>query len=169
MSLKEIAELTAARRFAAITSNPEADDLYWAATCEKWINREYEPAALLLEAAEILRSGNRLPSPLANWLADAFEAAMLKPVENQANELAIELGLAHRGKPRVKLPHGRLLRLLGSRGKTMKQLAKQFKVGKTTIADRMKEGIVSPRETEAIATGVAIAERVRKPHLLSEQ
>ena len=45
------------------------------------INREYEPAALLLEAAKILRSGDRLPSPLADWLADAFEAAMPKPVE----------------------------------------------------------------------------------------
>lgn len=159
MNRNEAAKLAAARRLASLPSTHGVDDLVWASTCKEWIDREHNPAALLSEVTKLLRSGDRLPPPLANWLADAFEAAMLKPTENQAKELARELGIAKRDKPRKKLPNGRILRLMHGTGMSMGELARHFKVGKTTISDRMKEGIASPKDVADIVRGIELIER----------
>lgn len=158
MSRNEAAKLAAARRLATLPSSQEADDLVWASTCKEWIDREYAPTALLNKATKMLRSGDHLPSHLANWLADAFEAAMLKPPETQAKELARELGVGKLNKPRKRLPNGRILRLMHGTGMSMGDLARHFKVGKTTISDRMKEDIASPKEVADIVRGIELIE-----------
>ena len=158
MSRNEAAKLAAARRLATLPSTNEVDDLVWASTCKEWIDREYDPPALLREAAKLLRSGDRLPLPLANWLADAFEAATLKPPEHQAKELSMELGLGKRDKPRKKLPNGRILRLMHGTGMSMGALARHFRVGKTTISDRIKEDVASPNEVADIVRGIELIE-----------
>ncbi len=56
-------------------------------------------------AADYLRRREPLPPVLADYLADAFEVAALKPVENQAEALALELGLmALNRRPVAVLP-----------------------------------------------------------------
>lgn len=159
MSRNEAAKLAAARRLAALPSSREVDDLVWASTSKEWIDREYDPAALLTEVTKILRAGDRLPTPLANWLADAFEAAMLKPPETQAKELARELGVGKLNKPRKRLPNGRILRLMHGTGMSMGELARHFKVGKTTISDRMKKDVASLKAASEIVRGIELIER----------
>lgn len=55
-------------------------------------------ARVLLLAEDILRTGKTMPLELARYLADAFGAAMRKPVDLRATELAFELNLNARNK-----------------------------------------------------------------------
>lgn len=55
-------------------------------------------AQVLLLAEDILRTGKTMPLELARYLADAFGAAMRKPVDLRAKELAFELNLRARNK-----------------------------------------------------------------------
>lgn len=52
-----------------------------------------QAARVLTLAAELLRKRERLPHDLADYLADAFEAAMAKPPEHRVQHLALELHL----------------------------------------------------------------------------
>lgn len=60
-----------------------------------------EAARVLLIAAEYLREHKPLPYLLADYLADAFEAAMAKSPEKRLAELGFELNL----KSKNKRPH----------------------------------------------------------------
>jgi len=156
MTPKEIAQ----KRLAALKSSDEADDLAWACTCQEWQKREEDPAPLLLVAAQLFRSDSRLPKPLAHWLADAFEASMVKPLEMRDRELAIELGLRMReGRRRLYLPNGRLLRM---ERLSVRRLAKKYGVSVGTIQKRLNEARATLDEIEALARGVVIARKFFK-------
>jgi hypothetical protein len=62
-------------------------------------------AECLRRAAAYLRSGKPMPSALAMYLADAFEAAMLKPIGIRAKALALELNLSALNRRPVNVDH----------------------------------------------------------------
>lgn len=160
MTLKKTLKEIAQKRFDAIEPSEDADDLKWVCTCREWKTRDEDPSPLLLLAAQLLRSGTRLPKPLAQWLADAFEASMIKPPEVRARELAIELGLQRReGRRPVHLPDGRLLRM---ERLSVRRLAKKYRVGVATIQKRLNEARATPAEIEALTRGVVIARKFFK-------
>lgn len=55
-------------------------------------------ARVLLLAEDILRARKPIPYPLADYLADAFGAAMRKPEEKRVEALALELNLRAKNK-----------------------------------------------------------------------
>ncbi len=57
-----------------------------------------QAAEVLLLAAKLMRDRQALPHQLADYLADAFEAAMAKPQETRVSELSFELNLQSRQK-----------------------------------------------------------------------
>lgn len=61
-----------------------------------------EAAKVLLLAAEYLRSGQRMPSQLAVFVADAFEAAMSQPQNLRAKALTDWLYLSAKNKRRAR-------------------------------------------------------------------
>lgn len=156
MTPKEVAQ----KRLGELKSSDDADDLAWACSSREWKTRDKDPAPLLLLAAQFLRSETRLPKPLAQWLADAFEASMFKPPEVRARELSIELGLQRReGRRPVHLPDGRLLRM---ERLSVRRLARKYHVGAATIQKRLNEARATPAEIEALARGVVIARKFFK-------
>lgn len=156
MTPKEIA----LRRLGNLKPSDEADDLTWACSCQEWQSRDEDPAPLLLIAAKLLRSGARLPMPLAQWLADAFEASMAKHPEDRSRELAIELGLRRReGRRPTSLPNGRLLRM---ERLSVRELARKHHVGVATIQKRLSESRATPAEIEALVRGLIITRKFRK-------
>lgn len=150
------------RRLEALPRSTDSDDLVWAATCKAWIERD--SARILLEFARMVKSGERVPSPLLGWLADAAEASMHKFPENQGNELLIELGLKSRGgRPSATLPPPRLLRMerasakiRGKPGATVRALAKKYGVSTSVIQHRLHESKASPATVEALLRGLLL-------------
>lgn len=57
-----------------------------------------QAAKVLLLAAKLMRDRQSLPYQLADYLADAFEASMVKPVDLRVPNLAFELNLHSRNK-----------------------------------------------------------------------
>lgn len=55
-------------------------------------------AEVLLLAAEYMRSGQPMPKELVDYVAGAFHAAMLKPVQYRVRALALELNLEASGR-----------------------------------------------------------------------
>lgn len=153
-------QMIAQSRLKALPRSDETDDLFWAATCKAWASRD--PALLLLEFARMVKVGERVPSPLMEWLADAAEASMLKPTESRGKELLIELGLRQRdGRPLTQAPingsNARLLRMErwagGRQGPPIRALAKKYGVSVGTIKKRLNEAQATPAEAEALVRG----------------
>ena len=161
-------QMISQRRLEALPRFDETDDMVWAVTCKAWTSRD--PALLLLEFARMVKVGERVPSPLMEWLADAAEASMLKPAESRGNELLIELGLRLRGRPLVQAPingaNARLLRMKrwagGRRGPTIRALAKKYGVSVGTIIKRLGEAQATQAEANALVRGLALTRQYIK-------
>lgn len=61
-----------------------------------------DAAEALLMVAKYLRSGEPVPSNLAEYLAGAIEAAMVKDSNKRASELLIELGLKAKNRREIE-------------------------------------------------------------------
>lgn len=162
-------QFIAQRRSEALQSSDETDDMVWAATCKAWASRD--PALLLLEFARMVKAGERVPSTLMEWLADAAEASMLKPAESRGKELLIELGFRQRdGRPLIQASingfNARLLRMErwagGRQGPTIRALAKKYGVSVGTIKKRLTEAKATPAEAEALVRGYLLTRQFIK-------
>ena len=100
-------------------------------------------AEVLMLTARLLRSGEPIPAQLAQYLADAFEASMVKPLEIRAKSLTLELNLTalnRRPNPFDWFAAFKLVAL--NEGKTEAELKalimKQAGCGATYAADVLK-------------------------------
>lgn len=111
-------------------------------------------AECLLRAAKYLRSRSPMPSDLANYLADAFEAAMLKPVEMRGRALALELHLTALNRRPVNVDPDWLGEYLDmSETKAKKLIATEFGISQST-ALRLLKMVKAFREQDENSWGV---------------
>ena len=162
----------AARRLAALPDNPEADDLAFACSLD-WRLRDKNPAAaqrLLKQAGESLRAGERLPAPLAEWLADALKIATAESTPRQCAEmLRRKLGLpSEDGRPRKRVDpyHARLLSRLGM---SQRQIAQRLGVSAPTVGRLLEQVHAETRPLSSedveklLQSGASILRKARKP------
>jgi len=103
------------------------------------------PEALRIAAA-YLRRREPLPPILADYLADAFEIAALKPAESQVEALALELGLMALNRRPVAVPAWEVAMHVDdtNNGTTERQrilsAVNRFDIAETTARRLLKEG-----------------------------
>ena len=102
--------------------------------------RDAEKAAeCLLIAAGYLRSCKPMPSDLARYLADAIEAAVLKPAEHRAKALALELNLMALNRRPLNIDPDWLFDYLGmSETEAKKQIAAEYKISQSKALQLIK-------------------------------
>lgn len=97
-------------------------------------------------AAGYLRRREALPPVLADWLADAFEVAVLKPQEYQTEALALELGLMALNRRRAAVRPWEVAMFVDDEdnGNTERQrilaAADRFGIAETTARRHLKGG-----------------------------
>lgn len=163
-------EEIAARRLAAMESTPEADDLHWELTCEPWRRlrlRSDEDAAaeLLAIAGGMLLAGQRLPLPLANWLAGAMVGAAREktPISRRAM-LALRLGITAPQRRPKHFDRAHLRKLLAS-GMGQRAMAAELEVDTKTLRNWLGKIRLGPNGKAALAQGLGIVrEAFKKGH-----
>ena len=166
MTPKEIA----ARRLAALESTPEADDLHWELTCEPWRRlrlRSDEDAAaeLLAIAGGMLLAGQRLPLPLANWLAGAMVGAAREktPIGRRAM-LALRLGIIAPQRRPKHFDRAHLQKLVAA-GMGQRAMAVEFDVDRKTLRKWLGKIRLGPADEANLLKGVSIVRKAfKKPH-----
>jgi len=97
-------------------------------------------------AAAYLRRREPLPPILADYLADAFEIAALKPAESQAEALALELGLMALNRRPVAVPAWEVAMYVDdtdngvSERQRILSASRRFKIAETTARRLLNEG-----------------------------
>jgi len=87
-----------------------------------------QAARVLLLAAELMRKHEPLPYQLEEYLANAFEAALQKPLDNRVRELAFELNLTSKNKRPSKFGWLEAHRImLANEGKSRKEIIDSIK------------------------------------------